>query len=40
MLNITTGKIDRPLKVVIYGSEGIGKSTLASAFPSPLFIDT
>ena len=40
MLNITTGKIDRPLKVVIYGSEGIGKSTLASAFPGPLFIDT
>lgn len=26
-------------KVVIYGPEGIGKSTLAAAFPSPLFLD-
>lgn len=27
-------------KVVIYGPEGIGKSTFASKFPDPLFIDT
>ena len=27
-------------KVVIYGPEGIGKSTLAAHFPAPLFIDT
>ena len=40
MLKITKGKIDRAIKVVIYGSEGIGKSTLASRFPDPLFIDT
>ena len=40
MLNITRGKVTRPQKVVIYGSEGIGKTTLASAFPDPLFIDT
>ena len=40
MLNITTGKIDRALKVVAYGSEGIGKTTFAAAFPEPLFIDT
>lgn len=39
-LNITEGKIQRPLKVVIYGTEGIGKTTLASKFPNPLFIDT
>lgn len=26
--------------LIIYGSEGIGKSTFASAFPDPLFIDT
>ena len=39
-LNIHTGKILKPQKVVIYGPEGIGKSTLASHFPDPLFIDT
>ena len=40
MLNIIEGKEKRPLKVVIYGPEGIGKSTFASQFPDPLFIDT
>lgn len=40
MLNISSGKINRAQKVVIYGSEGIGKSTLAAQFPAPLFIDT
>lgn len=40
MLNITKGKINRAQKVVIYGSEGIGKSSLAACFPDPLFIDT
>lgn len=39
-MNITKGKIKSPLKIVIYGTEGIGKSTFASRFPSPLFIDT
>lgn len=39
-MNITKGKIRSPLKVVLYGTEGIGKSTFASHFPSPLFIDT
>lgn len=40
MLNITGGKLVRPQKVVVYGSEGIGKTTFAAAFPDPLFIDT
>ena len=39
-MNITKGKIPSPLKVVLYGVEGIGKSTFASQFPAPLFIDT
>ena len=39
-MNITKGKIKSPLKVVLYGTEGIGKSTFASRFPDPLFIDT
>lgn len=38
-MNITRGKIAKAQRVVIYGVEGIGKSTLASKFPNPLFID-
>lgn len=37
---IVRGKQDKPKKVVIYGPEGIGKSTFASKFPNPVFIDT
>lgn len=37
---ITRGKQERAQRIVIYGIEGIGKSTLASQFPAPLFIDT
>ena len=40
MLNITRGKINRAQKVVIYGSEGIGKTSLAARFPDPVIIDT
>lgn len=39
-LKILTGKTGGTLKVVIYGPEGIGKSTLAARFPRPVFIDT
>lgn len=39
-MKISSGKIDRSLRVVIYGPEGIGKSTLASTAPKPLFLDT
>jgi hypothetical protein len=39
-LNITTGRIARPQKAVIYGPEGVGKSTLASLFPNPVFLDS
>ena len=40
MLNITTGRIARPQKLVFYGVEGIGKTSLAAETPGPLFIDT
>ncbi len=40
MLNIKTGTQKRAVKVVITGTEGIGKSTLASHAPDALFIDT
>lgn len=39
-IEITKGKQARAQRVVIYGTEGIGKSTLAAQFPDPVFIDT
>lgn len=39
-MKIITGKIQKAQKVVIYGPEGIGKSTFASCFPNALFCDT
>lgn len=40
LVQIIRGKIESAQRCVIYGPEGIGKSTLASKFPDPLFIDT
>ncbi|MEK3771118.1 AAA family ATPase [Paenibacillus sp. FSL R5-0887] len=40
MFEITTGTVQTAQKVVIYGPEGIGKSSLAAQFPNPVFIDT
>lgn len=39
-MEIITGKQQKAQRVVVYGPEGIGKSTFASRFPKPLFIDT
>jgi len=40
MAKITRGKVKKAKRVVIYGPEGIGKSTLSKDFPNPVFIDT
>lgn len=37
---ISSGPIPSAQKIVIYGPEGIGKSTFAACFPESLFIDT
>jgi hypothetical protein len=39
-LKIERGRRHMPSKNVLYGIEGGGKSTLASGFPSPVFLDT
>jgi len=39
-MNITRGKLPGAIKTVIYGPEGIGKSTFASQFPGAVFCDT
>ena len=37
---INRGIVPTAKKVVIYGPEGIGKTTFAARFPNPVFIDT
>jgi len=39
-MQISHGIIGGAMKVVVYGPEGIGKTTFASCFPDPIFIDT
>ena len=39
-MEIIRGKQQSPQKVVIYGPEGVGKTSLAAQFPRPLFLDT
>lgn len=39
-LNVSRGRLRKPLRVVMYGVEGIGKTTLASQFPKPIVLDT
>lgn len=38
-MKIESGKMKTAQRCVIYGPEGVGKSYLASKFPSPLFLD-
>jgi GTPase SAR1 family protein len=39
-MKIIKGHLNAAVKVVVYGTEGIGKTTFASQFPRPIFIDT
>lgn len=39
-MEITRGIIRKAQKVLIYGPEGIGKTSFAARFPNPVFIDT
>ena len=39
-MNITKGPVKTGIKVGIYGTEGVGKTTFASNFPGAVFIDT
>ena len=37
---IQSGRENRPPRIMIYGSEGVGKSTFGASAPSPIFIQT
>jgi hypothetical protein len=39
-MNILKGRLHGAVRAVVYGTEGIGKSTLATKLPSPLVLDT
>lgn len=39
MITITRGIKPAPVRAVVYGPEGVGKTTLAAQFPAPLFLD-
>ena len=38
--NIQTGKENKPPRIMIYGSEGVGKSTFGASAPDAVFIQT
>jgi hypothetical protein len=37
--HVTKGKLEAPLSVLVYGTEGIGKSTFAAGAPDPIYLD-
>ncbi|OAS21163.1 ATP-binding protein [Paenibacillus oryzisoli] len=39
-MEVISGKVAKAKKAALYGPEGIGKSSMASQFPRPVFIDT
>lgn len=38
LATVTRGRIERPMRLLVYGTEGIGKSTFAANAPSPIFL--
>lgn len=36
--NVIRGKISKPIKALLYGTEGVGKSTFAAGAPDPIFL--
>lgn len=38
LASITKGRVSRPLRVLLYGVPGVGKTTFAAAAPSPIFL--
>ena len=37
--SIVRGKIAKPIRVLVYGVHGIGKSTFGAHAPNPVFLD-
>jgi len=39
LASIQRGKRQSPIRMIVYGADGVGKSTLAAGAPSPIFLD-
>lgn len=39
LTEVSSGIVEEPYKIVLYGTEGVGKSTFASEAPNPIFMD-
>lgn len=37
---VTKGRVERPMRLLVYGTEGVGKTLFAANAPSPIFIPT
>lgn len=40
LAKVTRGKLAKPVRVLLYGVEGVGKSTFAACAPDPIFLGT
>jgi hypothetical protein len=38
LAEVKTGKLEQPLRVIVHGLQGVGKSTLAADAPEPIFL--
>src|SRR3989442_74866 len=38
--NVTRGKVLGPARIIVYGVDGVGKSTFAAGAPNPIFLGT
>lgn len=38
LASVVKGKIEKPIRIVLYGTDGVGKSSFAARSPSPIFI--
>lgn len=38
LINASKGRLSRPIKILLHGTEGVGKSTFASCAPKPIFL--
>ncbi len=36
--SVRTGRIEKPIRVLMYGTDGVGKTTFAADAPGPVFL--